>query len=145
MYNIRKMYAFPVFGQFGTWAPWLESVHDYLVDTWKLDKDFGEKVAILLAYATDGGLNPRVTSGYRDGSKQKEMQARWDAGDRQGLRVRPATDSKHSNTSWMRGAALAVDIATNNDFRMAQLARAIGLGAGADFNTPDPVHYYKKG
>lgn len=134
-----------MFSQYGAWAPWMEQATAYLVDTFKLDKTFAGKVAIALAYATAEGLAPRITSGWRDPAKQEAMQKRWDAGDRAGLRVRPATDSKHSHKSFFSPAALAVDIPTNNDRRMAQIATAVGLGAGASFHTPDPGHYYELG
>jgi hypothetical protein len=92
------------------------------------------------------GLSPRVTSAFRDPSHQKAMQAAWDRGDRAGLRRRPATNSKHSNESWGRPAALAVDIVTSNDDMGARIARALAIGAGADFGGSeyDPGHYYAK-
>lgn len=123
----------------------MEQAAAYLVATYGLDKTFAGKMAIVLAYAIAEGLAPRITSGFRDPSHQEAMQRAWDAGQRAGLRVRPATDSKHSHKSFFSPAALAVDIPTNNDRRMAQIAQAVGVGIGASFHTPDPGHYYEVG
>jgi len=115
------------------------------MDSWGLSRDFAPRVAIMLAYAQSEGLNPQIQSGWRDPAKQIEMQKRWDAGQRAGLRARPATNSKHMNKAGRRASALAVDITTRNDARTAQIARALGIGTGLDFETPDPGHYYAKG
>lgn len=96
-----------------------------------------------MAYLTAGGLGPRVTSGWRDPDHQRALQARWDAGDRAGLRARPASDSLHTKTDWIGDpAARAVDIATSDDTRAAQIASALGIGAGLYFTHPDPGHFY---
>lgn len=147
MYEIGEVYTSSVsmYSQYGQWAPWMEQVAAYLISQFGLDKTFAGRVAIMLAYATAEGLAPRITSGFRDPSHQEALQKQWDAGNRAGLRVRPATDSKHSHKAFFGPAALAIDIPTSNDRRMAQIAAAIGLGAGASFHTPDPGHYYEVG
>ena len=92
------------------------------------------------------GLNPRITSGFRDPAKQRALQARWDAGDRAGLRVRPATNSLHSRMSTMGSpASIAVDMPCDDDGRGAAIAQSMGVGAGMSFSTPDPGHYYLLG
>lgn len=92
------------------------------------------------------GLNPRISSGFRDPAKQRALQARWDSGDRSGLRVRPATNSQHSKTDWLgRPASSAVDMPCSDDRRGAAIASSLGLGAGMSFSTPDPGHYYLLG
>lgn len=92
------------------------------------------------------GLAPRITSGFRDPSHQRSLQARWDAGDRAGLRVRPATNSAHARVSQLgKPASIAVDMPSNDDKRAATIASSLGLGTGMSFSTPDPGHYYLLG
>lgn len=124
---------------------WLSDTARYLEASYGLASGFARDIARLLAYLYQYGLNPRVTSGWRDPAKQKAMQKRWDAGDRAGLRARPAADSLHSAESWGRPAAQAIDIVTSNEQLAAQIARALKIGAGLDFKNPDPGHYYSKG
>ena len=72
------------------------------------------------------------------------MRARWDAGDRAGLRARPAADSLHTATDWLgRAAARAIDMPSSDEARAARIATTIGgIGAGLYFRSPDPGHYY---
>jgi hypothetical protein len=100
--------------------------------------------ARLYGYAFSEGLNPTVTRIYSTGAHQKQLQARYDSGDHMGLRVRPATTSKHIREFNGEMASDAMDMpcsSKENDFRCAQLARQIGLRAGMDFREPDPGHY----
>lgn len=99
--------------------------------------------ALLYGFASAYGLQPRVTSIFRDPDYQDQLRERWDRGDRAGLRARPAENSKHSNETWLgRADSLAMDMPTNNDSFTAQLAEQIGLKTGASFRKPDPGHYY---
>lgn|SRR5574341_623242 len=99
--------------------------------------------ARLYAYSWAAGLQPRVTSIFRDPAHQKELQRRWDAGNRAGLRARPADASKHTETGWFgRPAAKAMDMPTRDDRRAAEIARFVGLGTGESFTQPDAGHYY---
>lgn len=132
------------FSKFPGWEDWLKNTADILRSTHGLESNFADDIAILLAYLQSMGLGPRITSGYRDGAKQAAMRARWDAGDRAGLRVRPAADSLHSATSWGKPAAKAIDIATSDDRRAAGVAVALKIGAGYFFSVPDPGHFYAK-
>lgn len=133
-----------MYSQYGNWANWLTQARQILIDQWGLDNDFADTVAILLAYAQSEGLQPRIARGWSDPKHQAELRARWDRGDRQGLRVRPAANSKHTVTGFLGAKkAQAIDIPTRNDARMAQIARALGIGAGADFHDSDPGHYFK--
>jgi len=91
------------------------------------------------------GLNPRITSGYRDGRVQAALRARWDAGDRQGIRVRPASTSKHSTTAGGHPASEAVDMPCDDDRKAALIAGQLGIGSGLSFSVPDPGHYYLLG
>jgi len=100
--------------------------------------------ARLYGYAFEAGLNPTVVRIYSSSLHQKQLQARYDAGDRQGLRVRPATSSKHIREFNGQMASDAMDMpcsSKENDVICAQLARQIGLRAGMDFKEPDPGHY----
>lgn len=99
--------------------------------------------ALLYVLAWAYGLSPRISSIYRDPAYQDKLRARWDSGDRSGLRARPAENSKHSNQTWLKNpASLAMDMPTNNDNLTAQIAQEIGLKTGASFRKPDPGHYY---
>lgn len=99
--------------------------------------------ALLYASCWIAGLAPRIARIYTDPARQAELQRRWDRGDRQGLRVRPATASKHSLQDWLkRPASVAIDMPTNNDQAAARIAQGIGLATGLSFQTPDPGHYY---
>lgn len=123
---------------------WLKKAAQFLVDNYGLDSTFADRVALFLAYLYQYGLNPRITSGWRDPEHQRELQERWDRGDRAGLRARPATDSAHTHTGAFGGrAAKAVDIVTSDDSRAAAIARALNLGSGLFFSHPDPGHYYE--
>lgn len=134
-----------MYSQYGKWAPWLTNTRQILISQWGLDNDFAEKMAIVLAYAQDEGLQPRISRGWSDPKHQEELRAKWDRGDRQGLRVRPAANSKHTNTGFLGSKkALAIDVPSKNDRRMAEIARALGVGAGADFHDSDPGHYFAK-
>jgi len=100
--------------------------------------------ARLYIYSWSEGLEPKVTSIFRDPGKQKAMQQAWDRGERSGLRARPADPdtSKHCLTGWFSTPkAEAMDMPTRNDRRTAEIARSIGLKPGADFRTPDHGHY----
>lgn len=106
---------------------------------------WGVHVARLYVAFWAAGLNPRITSLFRDPRHQRDLRAQWDRGQREGLRARPADPdtSGHCKTNWLgRPAAVAVDMPTNNDRRAAVIAKSLGVGVGADFRDPDPVHYY---
>jgi len=99
--------------------------------------------ALLFALCWAAGLSPRIARIYSDPERQRELQRRWDRGEREGLRVRPATSSKHSLQDWLhRPASIAIDMPTNNDRKAALIAAGIALGTGISFQVPDPGHYY---
>lgn len=127
-----------------TFENWAQSAAPYFKVTYGLDGKFSLAAARLYVVLWSRGLNPQITSGFRDPSKQKEMQARWDAGDRQGLRVRPATTSKHSVTTFFgHPAATAIDMKSSNEKMAAEIASSLGgIGAGLYFRDSDPGHYY---
>jgi len=131
--------------QLKAWAGgWPEQAADYFRDVWGLNADFAAKVAVLYLAQLVLGLNPRITSGFRDPEKQAQMRARWDSGDRAGLRARPANPdtSKHCRTTLMGAPnSHAIDIVSNDEVLSANIARALGLAAGQFFTTPDPGHY----
>jgi len=91
------------------------------------------------------GLNPRITSLFRDPGKQRAMRQAWDSGNRAGLRARPAdpSTSLHCQTSFAgTPASRAIDIVCDDDIAAAAVARSLQVGAGADFRDPDMGHYY---
>lgn len=127
-----------------TWDEWISEVQGYLVTTWQLDPDFAAKISKFLAYLEYYGLNPRIHSGFRSPEHQRELQARWDSGDRAGLRTRPATDSLHSHENVDGSpAAIAIDIGVSDQARADEIARILHIGVGSDFRSPDPGHYYE--
>ncbi len=125
---------------------WLASAAKHFEDVWGIAPDAAKRFALLMAYLMQYGLSPRITSGYRDPGKQAAMRAAWDRGDRQGLRARPAVSSDHTVTGKAflgpKPASRAVDIVSSDERKAAQIAKALGIGAGLDFSTPDPGHYY---
>jgi hypothetical protein len=132
-----------MYSKYGSWAPWLEARKAELISTWGLDSDFADKVAILLAYLQSEGLAPHIARGWSDPKHQKELRDRWDRGDRAGLRVRPAADSKHTVTGFLgKRASRAIDIPSANDRRAAEIAKALGIGTGITFQDSDPGHYF---
>jgi len=117
---------------------WPSRAAAYFVSTWGLKPSFAARVAVLYGMLWLAGLNPRITSGFRDPQKQKAMQEAWDRGDRAGLRARPASSSTHTER-------LGIDIVSSNEKMAADIAQAIGLRAGYYFTTPDPGHYDARG
>lgn len=111
----------------------------YLVDRWHLDPKFAPYVAAAQTWIQQHGYQPVViTSGYRSPLHQLELQNRWDAGNRVGLRARPATYSWH-----MQG--LAVDVSTRDPsftaFRTVMLSFDEHIRWGGDFRKSDPIHF----
>lgn len=124
---------------------WLKDAREWLVSEHGLESTFADRAALLLAYLYLYGLNPIVTSGWRDPKYQAALRARWDRGDRTGLRARPALNSEHTLTGWLgKPASKAVDIETANEGLAARIAAALGIGAGYNFASPDPGHYFIK-
>lgn len=125
---------------------WLKNTQTFLVESYGLETAFAGRVALLIAYLYQYNLGPRITSGFRDPAKQKAMRERWDRGDRSGLRERPAVDSLHMATGWGgKPASKAIDIVSTDERTAANIAKALGIGAGLDFKKSDPGHYYDKG
>lgn len=123
---------------------WARSAAPYFRESYGLEGNFALSVARLYVALWGNGLDPVITSGYRDGSRQVELQRLWDRGDRAGLRARPATSSLHSVTGFWGGpAARAVDMMSRDDRRAAVIASRLGgIGAGLYFQQSDPGHYY---
>ncbi len=98
------------------------------------------KFARLYVYSWSAGLQPRITSMFRDPAKQKALQDEYDrlpgmGPKKPGFLARPATNSGHT-----RG--VAIDMPTNNDRKAGEIARWIGgMRVGGDFSTPDWGHY----
>jgi len=135
-YHLERM--LPV--EYETWA---KSAAPYFRDAYGLEGKFALSAARLYVALWGAGLDPRITSGFRDPAKQKAMRARWDAGDRAGLRARPATNSAHSATGFFgRPAARAIDMTSSNERAAAELASHLKIEAGLYFQKSDPGHYY---
>jgi len=118
-------------------APWFENRG--------ASKKASVQFARLYAYAWAAGLRPNIASVFRDPDHQRTLQARWDRGDRAGLRARPADPdkSKHSLTGFFGSpASMAIDMPSDDDRQVAAIARSLGMGTGESFRQPDPGHYY---
>lgn len=124
---------------------WAQAARSYFRDTMGLEAAFALDAARLYISLWRAGLNPRIARGWSDPQHQKDLQARWDAGDRTGLRVRPATDSLHTKTTFFGNpASCAIDMPSADDAKGAQIASNLGIGAGWNFTTKDPGHYFKR-
>lgn len=77
---------------------------------------------------------PKITSGKRSKARQKELQRRWDRGDRAGLVARPADNSAHTE-----GEAFDVSADSWTLQVMGAWAPYAGLRWGGAF--ADPVHF----
>jgi len=113
----------------------------YVMQQWRLDTQMAVEVAKWNAACIADRLpSPisRIISGFRSLEYQMELQRRWDAGDREGLAYRPATNSDHT-----RGRA--VDVSGNEEVLRAYARRWRALGPshiwGGDFSAPDPNHF----
>ena len=91
-----------------------------------------------------------VTSAFRSRTKQRQMRANWDKGERAGLKARPAKKSAHSG-----GIALDFNISaiglTKANYKqkgdlikeLTEFGKEYGFEYGAHFkNNPDLVHFY---
>jgi len=123
---------------------WAKGAASYFRDTYGLEGNFALAAARLYVALWGAGLNPRITSGFRDPAKQKVMRDAWDRGERAGLRARPAASSQHTHTNWLgRPASRAIDMVSSDEKRAADIATRLGgIGAGLLFSQPDPGHYY---
>lgn len=98
----------------------------------KTARAYGQLAAWL---AHDGERMPPIVSGYRPAWRQRALQERWDRGDRAGLVVRPAHDSKHSRRE-------AFDLQRSPLLRkLGAWAPAAGLRWGGTFQKRDDVHF----
>lgn len=97
----------------------------------------------LVEYALSQGWTVRITSGIRSAAYQAQLRARWDAGDRVGLRVRPAASSTHT-----RGEALDMTVVATRRGSNSQALNELGTFAmsrgytwGGTWRRSDPVHF----
>lgn len=121
---------------------WPKEAASYFEDSWGISPVVAVKFATLYAILYLLGLSPRITSGFRSPAKQRELVARWNAGDRAGFIGKPADPdgSRHCRETLSGApASTAIDMPCSNNDLAAGIARALGLRAGVDFN--DPGHY----
>lgn len=79
---------------------------------------------------------PPIISGYRSPEYQRELQARWDQGDRQGLAVRPSDVSAH-----FTGDAFDLGGPSEHLETYGRYATARGAVWGGSFLRKDPRHF----
>lgn len=121
---------------------WAESATNYFAKA-GLNRKWAFKAALLYVTAYVQGFDPRITSLWRDPEKQKALVERWERGDRAGFIGKPAKESKHTITSFLGvPMAEAMDMPSNNIPGVDALAKALGIGYGSGFSSPDPGHYF---
>lgn len=127
------------------WEKWARDAAPYFARVQGLAGSFALDAARLYIALWGRGLAPRIARGWSDPAHQKELQRRWDSGNRAGLRVRPATTSKHSITSFSGGpSSQAIDMPCRDDQAGAAVAAQLGIGAGWNFSDRDPGHYFQR-
>lgn len=128
----------------GFLGKWPEEARGYFVSVWGLDPTFAVRAALLYAALWFAGLNPRITSGHRPRARQAALRARWDAGDREGLVVRPADPARSWHCQEGPGGeprSRAIDMPCDDNELAARIGRALGLRAGFFFRVRDPGHF----
>lgn len=124
---------------------WARQAAPHFAKAYGLASSFALPAARLYVALWGRGLAPRVTRGWTDPARQAALRARWDAGDRAGLRVRPAAVSKHTETKFLGSpSSLAIDMPCNDDATAAAIAANLGLGTGWTFKDRDPGHYFQR-
>lgn len=121
---------------------WINEATPIFKKTYGLSDWLAGRCAALFLHGWLNGLNPRITSGYR--SIQHQSQLRQDSlSGKVKTVVTPAKDSLHTRTSFTNDpAAEAFDMRFSNQQKGIAIARTLGLGIGADFKTPDEVHFF---
>lgn len=130
-----------------TLEEWISQATDYFIEQWGLNETLARKISYIYLWGLQSGFPMSVTSGFRDPAHQRELQERWDRGDRAGLAARPATNSKHSTTSFFGNPdAMAVDLYAGSDANLRILGNwavnYAGLRWGGTFKNADLVHFY---
>lgn len=95
----------------------------------------------LISFARSNGLTFDFISGYRSPEYQKELQERWDRGDRAGLSYRPADSSAHT-----RGNAFDIVAPYNTLLALGNAIQEVrGARWGGRFVPPDNNHFDVEG
>jgi hypothetical protein len=124
---------------------WLSQMNSFLEEKWGLSDSLAEKIALLLLYSHFYQNPGTITSGFRDPEKQKRLRELWDAGNREGLRARPAVNSLHTLTGWFGSPdASAVDVVFPDQNLAGQIAPFFGLKWGGNFSSRDDVHFFER-
>lgn len=112
--------------------------YESLTATWGLSREFAIYVAVvrgLMRY--EGYPPPIITSGYRSPEYQRDLQQRWDSGNRKGLVARPANRSWH-----MQGRAIDVSTGGPNFNLFTSIMTSLpDVRWGGNFRRSDPVHF----
>jgi len=123
---------------------WLDQAIPWLREKWGLNKKFSIKVGLFLLVNAILGNPGNVSSGFRDPKRQAQLRNAWDRGDRVGLVVRPALNSKHSTITSILGNpdAKAIDITFPYQEYAGSISGLFGLKWGGNFRSKDLVHFY---
>lgn len=113
-------------------------LYDY-AKSWGLN-DYAAALYVVLSYRgwEYHGQQPlAIISGYRSADRQAQLRVAWDAGRREGLAVRPALRSAHTE-------ARAFDLSGSNKQLgiLGQIAYSLdGTRWGGNFRESDPGHF----
>lgn len=125
------------------YQPTIDRIISWLIGEFGLNSGFAEKIALFLLVNYLYGNKFNFNSGFRSPELQKQMQVRWDAGIREGLVSRPATNSRHSLTGWLgKPDAHGADISFTNQKWAGQIVSYFDIKWGGNFNSPSEVHFY---
>jgi hypothetical protein len=98
--------------------------------------------------AENPGVTLRVVSGFRSAEYQARLREKWDRGDRAGLLVRPAANSRHSSGlavdlafSWESYPIAVRDTPRQYFHYLADILAPVGVIWGGTFSTPDVNHF----
>lgn len=104
-------------------------------------KEFAKPMGELLEWAKGQGLHFEILSVFRDPKKQAELLRRWNAGDRVGIKCKPAEKSLHSEMVGGKPASRAVDLHAKDPvlYSIGVEAKKYGIRWGGNWG--DEVHF----
>lgn len=118
------------------WEAFYHDLHDYAT-AWGLSETANALYSgLALTSAWYGYPVPPIISGRRSKSWTAAAQNRWDSGDREGLNVRPASNSQHHGGD---GFDLCPDHIVLDS--LGKLAYSWGYNWGGNWTHPDRNHF----
>lgn len=109
----------------------------HLETSWGLRSQIATRVGIAYAIMQFFGISPpKIISGYRSPSRQLQLIAQWESGQRSGFSSRPSVKSWH-----MQGYAIDVHRSAPSFSLLKDLLLIFGLRYGGNFRSPSPNHF----